>query len=470
MKTLLILAAFALSHLFTDHAVLQRETTAPVWGWGDPGKTVVVKTSWNDETVKTKVAEDGSWRVNVNTGEAGTGYIMTVKCGKEKLTVEDIALGEVWICSGQSNMEMPVAGFGFQGVEGSTEAILEAAQTASRVRVFDIRTPKRTTPEKDVDAVWTYSTGDVVSRTSAVGYFFAKRLSSSLGVPVGIIVNPWGGSRIEPWMTKEAIDRAGLTQKELDELYAIKEQPNRWPETPELIWNGRMVPIIGYAAKGFLWYQGCSNMGQPGCYDKLQASMLQLWRDSWGRGDMPFIYTLVAPYDHGNSDGRWRPHFVEAQMRMVGMTANAWYVCTETLGDKDTIHPGKKKEIGDMMVLTALQNVYGIPTGISIEPPLLKEAIFEEGGKVKVTLTNVWNDLGSITSREVVGFEVAGEDRDFHLAKAEIDWDGQTILVSCPEVQKPVAVRYSFRNWMGANLQKSSGIPVPPFRSDDWDY
>ncbi len=470
MKTLLILAALTLSHLFTDHAVLQRETTAPVWGWGDPGKTVVVKTSWNGETVKTKVAEDGAWRVYVNTGEAGTGYTMTVKCGKERLIIEDIALGEVWICSGQSNMEMPVGGFGFQEVEGSTEAILEAAQTASRVRVFDIRTPKRTTPEKDVDAVWTYSTGDVVSRTSAVGYFFAKRLSSSLGVPVGIIVNPWGGSRIEPWMTKEAIDRAGLTQKELDELYAIKEQPNRWPETPELIWNGRMVPIIGYAAKGFLWYQGCSNMGQPGCYDKLQASMLKLWRDSWGRGDMPFIYTLLAPYDHGDADGRWRPHFVQAQMRMAGMTPNAWYVCTETLGNKVTVHPSKKKEIADMMQLTALQNVYGIPTGISIEPALLKEAVFEDAGRVKVTLTNIWGNLGSISSREVVGFELAGEDREFHLAKAEIDWDGQTIYVSSSDVPKPVAVRYSFRNWMGANLQKSSGIPVPPFRSDDWDY
>ena len=459
-----------LSHLFTDHAVLQRETTAPVWGWGEAGKTVTVKTSWNGKTVKTKVAGDGSWRVNVTTGEAGCGYTITVKSGKEKLAVSDVSLGEVWICSGQSNMEMPIGGFGFQEVEGATDAILAAAETAKQIRVFDIKAPKCTEPQKDVDAKWAYSTGDVVSRTSAVGYFFAKRLSKNLGIPVGIIVNAWGGSRIEPWMTREAINRAGLTQKELDELYSVKEQPDRWPETPELIWNGRVLPIVGYAAKGFLWYQGCSNMGQPGCYDKLQASMLQLWRDSWGRGDMPFIYALLAPYDHGDADGRWRPHFVEAQMRMASMTSNAWYVCTETIGNKVTVHPSQKKEVADMMELTALQNVYGIPTGISIEPARLKEWNVEEDGTVKVRLTNVWSNLGSISSRDVVGFELAGEDREFHLAKAEIDWDGQTIIVRCPEVAKPVAVRYGFRNWMGANLAKSSGIPVPPFRSDDWEY
>jgi len=478
LVTLLLLLSAALNaqplqiaHIFSDHAVLQQETTVPVWGWGEPGNKVQVFTSWLKKPMAATVNEDGTWRVYLQTFKAdGRSQSLVVKSGKEKIELVDVVFGEVWICSGQSNMEMPIGGFGFQEVEGATEAILEAAETAKQIRVFDIKAPKCTEPQKDVDAKWTYSTGDVVSRTSAVGYFFAKRLSKNLGIPVGIIVNAWGGSRIEPWMTREAINRAGLTKKELDELYSVKEQPDRWPETPELIWNGRVLPIVGYAAKGFLWYQGCSNMGQPGCYDKLQASMLQLWRDSWGRGDMPFIYVLLAPYDHGDANGRWRPHFVEAQMRMASMTSNAWYVCTETLGNKVTVHPSQKKEVADMMELTALQNVYGIPTGISIEPARLKEWNVEEDGTVKVRLTNVWSNLGSISSRDVVGFELAGEDREFHLAKAEIDWDGETIIVRCPEVSKPVAVRYGFRNWMGANLAKSSGIPVPPFRSDDWEY
>ena len=414
--------------------------------------------------------EDGSWRVNITTGKAdGAAYTLTVKSGKESLSVNDVVLGEVWLCSGQSNMEMPLSGFGFQEVEGATEAIMAAPETASRVRVFDIKTPKCTEPQADVDAAWAYTDGAVASKTSAVAYFFGKRLSKTLGVPVGIIVNAWGGSRIEPWMTREVIDGAGLTEQELKDIYAVQEVPDRWPETPELIWNGRVKPIAGYAAKGIIWYQGCSNMGQPHCYDKLQKAMVEMWRKEWGR-DLPFIFTLLAPHDHGDADGRWRPFFVENQLHTEEILNNSWAVCTETLGNKVTVHPSQKKEVADMMVQRALQNVYGIYSGVSIELPRLQGVEYLEDGRVKVTLTQVWNNLMSISARDITGFELAGEDRQFHLAQAQVDWDGQTIYVQCPEVVRPVAVRYGWRNWMGANLQKSNGIPVPPFRSDDWEY
>lgn len=457
-----------LSHLFTDHAVLQRETTVPVWGWGQPGAKVEVTGSWNGVKAVAKVADDGSWSVVLPTAQAGGPYALSVKSGKEALTVNDIALGEVWICSGQSNMEMPMQGFGFQEIEGATEAILAAPETAAQVRVFDIKTPKKTSPEKDVDAHWAYTDGAVTAQTSAVGYFFARRLTRSLGVPVGIIVNAWGGSRIEPWMTNDMINASGITAEDRKAIDAIEEKPDRWPETPELIWNGRVAPIVGYAAKGILWYQGCSNIGQN-CYDKLQAQMVRSWRAAWGR-ELPFIYTLLAPYEHGDADGRWRPHFVENQLNTEKLVDNAWAICTETLGNKVTVHPSKKKEVADMMVLRALQSVYGIYPGVSMELPKLKDVVYEADGTVKVTLTEVWSNLGSISGRDVTGFELAGEDRQFHLAQAQIDWDGQTIVVKCADVPHPVAVRYAFRNWMGANLAKSNGIPVPPFRTDDWEY
>ena len=457
-----------LSHLFTDHAVLQRETSLPVWGWGQPGAKVEVTASWNGAKVVTKVADDGSWSAVLPTAQAGGPYTLSVKSGKEALTVNDIALGEVWICSGQSNMEMPMQGFGFQEIEGATEAILAAPETAAQVRVFDIKTPKKTAPEKDVDAHWAYTDGAVTAQTSAVGYFFAKRLTRSLGVPVGIIVNAWGGSRIEPWMTNDMINASGITAEDRKAIDAIEEKPDRWPETPELIWNGRVAPIVGYAAKGILWYQGCSNIGQN-CYDKLQAQMVRSWRAAWGR-ELPFIYTLLAPYEHGDADGRWRPHFVENQLNTEKLIDNAWAICTETLGNKVTVHPSKKKEVADMMVLRALQSVYGIYPGVSMELPKLKDVVYEADGTVKVTLTEVWGNLGSISGRDVTGFELAGEDRQFHLAQAQIDWDGQTIVVKCADVPHPIAVRYAFRNWMGANLAKSNGIPVPPLRSDDWEY
>ena len=461
MTLLLILA-----HLFTDHAVLQQQAQAPVWGWGDPGQAVEVR--WDGRRYKTTVQADGSWRVVLETGAAdGRTYTLQVQSGKEHLTIQDIVLGEVWLCSGQSNMEMPLSGFGFQEVEGATEAIMAAPETASQLRVFDIKTGKCTTPQADVDAAWAYSDSEVAARTSAVAYYFGRRLTRSLNVPVGLIVNAWGGSRIEPWMTREAIDGAGLTEQELKDLYAVEEQPDRWPETPELIWNGRVKPIAGYAAKGIIWYQGCSNMSQPHCYDKLQKAMVELWRAEWGR-DLPFIFTLLAPYEHGDADGRWRPFFVENQLHTEEILPLSWAVCTETLGNKTTVHPSQKREVADMMVQRALQNVYGVNPGVSLELPRLKEVTYEADGTVKVTLTQVWSNLQRISAREVVGFELAGEDRQFHLAAAEVDWDGQTLLVRCPEVPHPVAVRYGWRNWMGANLQKSNGIPVPPFRTDDW--
>ena len=458
------------AHIFSDHMVLQRESSVPVWGWGKPGTKVSVTTSWNGLQVETKVAKDGTWRVEVDTREYGKhadSHTMVILSGKQAVKLDDILLGEVWVCAGQSNMEMPISGFGFQIVEGAREAVMKAATYADRVRVFDIRTPKCKEPIEDVDSTWEKASAGICAHTSAVAWFFATGLADNLDVPVGIIVNPWGGSRIEPGMTNEAIDAASITAEERAAIDAIEEKPDRWPETPELIWNGRMAPIAGYGARGFLWYQGCSNIGQE-CYDKLQTSMVKLWRDAWGRGEMPFIFTLLAPYEHGDADGRWRPHFVEVQLRSLKTIPNSYAVCTETLGNKVTVHPAQKREVADMMVLRALQSVYGQNMNFDMELSELQQVEYLEDGRVKVTLTHVWSNLQSISARDIVGFELAGEDREFHLAKAEVDWDGGTIFVHCDEVPKPVAVRDSFRNWMGANLEKTLGIPVPPLRTDDW--
>ena len=424
--TALFAGNLRVAHIFSDHMVLQRETTAPVWGWGDPGKTVLVETSWDGKTVQTKVAKDGTWRVDVVTGKAGGPFVMTVRSGRDAVSFGDVLLGEVWVCSGQSNMEMPVGGFGFQEVAGAREAILKAGTYASKVRVFNIKTPKCKEPIDDVDASWTRASAGVCAGTSAVGWFFATGLADNLDVPVGIVVNPWGGSRIEPWMTNESIDAAGITAEERAAIDAIQDVPDRWPETPELIWNGRMAPIAGYAAKGFLWYQGCSNFGQN-CYDKLQTAMVKLWRDRWGRGDMPFIFALLAPYEHGDPNGRWRPQFVETQLRSLKTIPNSYAVSTETWGNKVTVHPSQKQEVAGMMLLRALQSVYGQNLNFDIELPEFKSIEYMEDGRVKVLLTHVWSNLQSISARSIVGFELAGEDRQFHLAEAEVDWDGQTI-------------------------------------------
>ena len=461
-----------MAHIFSDHMVLQRESFVPIWGWGEPGKTVTVVPSWYEgQTATAKVAKDGKWCLNIETGEAGGPHAITIKSGNETVVLSDVLMGEVWVCSGQSNMEMPVGGFGFQLVEGARDAAIKAGTYADKVRIIDIKTPRCYEPIDDIDASWKCASVSACVGTSAVAWFFATALADNLDVPVGIIVNPWGGSRIEAWMTREAIDASGITPAERAAIDAVEEHLDRWPETPELIWNGRMAPIAGYRAKGFIWYQGCSNMDQE-CYDKLQTAMVKLWREAWAMGDMPvdmpFIFALLAPYEHGDMNARKRPHFIESQLRSLKTIPESYAVCTETLGDLGTIHPAKKKEVGDMMALRALQSVYHRDLGFDIELPGLKSVEYLEDGRAKVTLTHVWSNLQNITARGITGFELAGSDRVFHLADAEVDWDGQTIYVKCADVPHPVAVRYAFRNWMGANLQTSMGIPVPPFRSDDW--
>ena len=456
-----------LAHLFSDHMVLQQQTDAPVWGWGEPGKTVTVQGSWGAE-VRTRVADDGTWRVCLPTAAAGVPFTLTVRSGKEQLVVSDVALGEVWICSGQSNMEMPMRGFGFQQVDGFRGHLLEAAEYAGRIRLFDVKSDTTHVVQADVENVWELTDMEVCAKTSAVAYLFAKRLTRNLGVPVGIIVNAWGGSRIEPWMTMESVEKSGISDSELAEIKALHETAGLYPNGVATCWNGRMAPLAGYAAKGFLWYQGCSNIGQS-CYDKLQCAMVKLWRNAWGVGEeMPFIFALLAPYDHSKADGRWRPAFVRTQMHAAAMTPNSYAVSLETLGAEHTIHPPRKEEVADMMALRALATTYGKPVGMTVDYPEPRSIEYLEDGRVKILFTNVWSNLQSISARQIVGFEVAGEDRVFHLADAEVDWDGQTVYVHCSDVPAPVAVRYSFRNWMDANLQTSYGIPVPPFRSDDW--
>jgi len=456
------------AHVFSDGMVLQRETSAPIWGWGEPGAKVSVTGSWDGRTVSSRIADDGSWKVSLETGEAGGPYTVTVKSGKEKLTLTDVMLGEVWICSGQSNMEMPLGGFGFQDVEGGNEAIIDAPRYGEMIRVFHILADTTHVVQNDVDALWARMDSQVASKTSAIANFFARRLSDGLGVPVGIVVNPWGGSRIEPWMSWEAVESAGVSDEEMKEIRALREKAGEWPHSTATCWNGRMAPVAGYAAKGFLWYQGCSNQGQ-GCYDKLQAAMIRQWREAWGRGDMPFIYALLAPYSNdGHSEERWRPFFLETQINAQELVPACWAVSTETIGNEVTIHPPHKREVADMMYQRALQSVYGIYPGGNVELPRLDTVEYSEDGLVKVTLTQVWSNLMSMSDRKIIGFELAGEDQKWYLAEAEVDWDGSTILVRCEDVPNPVAVRYSYRNWMGANLQTSFGIPVPPFRSDEW--
>ena len=494
---------FRVASVFTDHMVLQRETAAPVWGWAAPGTKVTVTPSWDKKKYVCTAGEDGRWEVRLSTPGAGGPYTVTVSArGREKIVLEDVLIGEVWLCSGQSNMELNLIGATSQGVEGSYEAIAEAPEYADRIRFYDIKAGKAFTPQTSVDCKWERTTGDVAAKVSAVGYFFAKRLTRSLGVPVGIIANAWGGCLLPPWMPVEYLERYVKGQIPEDAYQAILDRrdapdPDRnAPRQVGTMYNARMYPVKGYGIRGFVWYQGCSELifGDISYYDKLQAAMVQCWRDMWGDTEnrLPFYFTLLAPYGYSNPDGPGRGYFVENQLASLDLIPNAGVAVTETLGDMGCIHPGKKREVADQFVVLALENVYGINTGLGngfahpdwvsfpadapVSPGKIRQSGYDlevrKGSEADATITIHFVDtrigVGHFSDYGfyVKGFEVAGPDRVFHPVKARTLWD--TVVIDCAGVEDPVAVRYAFHNWTEADLKTTLGIPVASFRTDDW--
>ena len=483
------------AHIFSDHMVMQRDTQAPVWGWGEPGKTVTVLPSWSGVPVTAKVAKDGTWRVNVETGNAGGPYFLTVKSGKDEIMFKDILLGEVWICAGQSNMEMPIGGFGFQIVEGAREAAIKAATYADKVRIIDIKTPRCTEPIDDVDASWKRASARSCVGTSAIGWFFAAGLADNLDVPVGIIVNPWGGSRIESWMTRESIDAAGITAEERAAIDAVVEDYSKWPETPELIWNGRMAPIAGYAAKGFLWYQGCSNVGRAVQYESLFQALILDWQARFNKNSQVDPFPKPEPQDNRrrwmqNTESKALPfYFVQLAnylQRKDLQPQSGWAALREVqrkaqkldgvgmmvnidIGMVNDIHPKNKQEVGRRLALLALNRTYGREEACSA-PEYLQMNV-SDGKALLSFMPGFGNDMLAENSA-ITGFTVAGPDHQWHVAKAHTEGNGQFIwrvVVECPEVPHPVAVRYAWADNPECNLKTVSGLPVGPFRTDDWD-
>ena len=471
LAALLALPGFSgelrLAGVFSDNMVLQRETACPVWGWAAPGARVSVSVSWSRKAVSAVADADGRWRVSVRTPEAGGPYTMTVRSGKERLERRDILSGEVWVCSGQSNMQMPVAGFSRQLVEGSREALLRAPAMADRIRIFKVDADTTQVPQADVKAVWKKASGNMAAYTSAVAYFFAERLAEGLGVPVGIIVNAWGGSRIAAWMEAETVESLRGTVPEEQLAKTLAERNGKaYPVQVQSLWNGRMLPIAGYAARGFLWYQGESDI-EDMYYDRVQAAMVARWREVWGCGEMPFLFVTLAPYSYGKSAGEKRPRFIEVQLRSLKEIPSSYAAITESLGREHSIHPPKKQEIADQFALVALDKIYGREMATSSFPYPVKYTFAD--GKAVIEFGNAPFGVGNWDVPRITGFELAGEDRVFHPAQATAggDWS-RFVTVTCPEVPEPVAVRYAFHNYVESNLFSTLGIPVPCFRSDDW--
>lgn len=475
--SVLALAAFMsasaevkLPGVLSNDMVLQRNTEVNLWGEAAPNRRVRIRTSWDNARYDVRADEAGRWSVRVATGDAGGPYSITFDDG-DRVTLENILLGEVWICGGQSNMEMPVCGFMYQPVEGSVDAIVDAG-SYPEIRLFTVPHISSAEPLTDCDASWEVSTPESVCRFSAVGYFFGLTLHKVLGVPVGLITPNWGGSTIETWMTEESIDAI----EGID--HAVAKSGVYDNSIVQRLYNGMILPVCNFTAKGFIWYQGESNRKNWYDYKALQVALVDLWRKTWGDEAMPFYMTQLAPYRYEGDNLRSLPLVIEAQYKAAAEIPHSGIAATNDLGNPTCIHPPKKLEVGRRLAYLALTNDYGVrgmprpaPTFASME---------RDGSKLVLSFNNLsarhsWNDPDSFVGFKAdgyvrpQGFEVAGEDRVFHKAKANFKWWENKIEVSCDEVPEPVAVRYAFRNYCPeADVRTTMGQPLVPFRTDDW--
>lgn len=453
-----ISAKVVLPKIFASGMVMQQQTDANLWGEAKADATVKITTSWNKKTVSVKAGNDGKWTAKIQTPAAGGPYSITFNDG-EKTVIDNILVGELWICSGQSNMEMPMKGFKNQPVENAVEDILHSGD--SKMRLFTVKRTSLFQPATDVVGEWKEASPEAVRNFSATAYYFGKELRRMLNVPVGLIVTSWGGSSCEAWMNRDWLK--AFPQIELPASQETIKSKNR---TATVLYNGMLRPLIGVSMRGVIWYQGEENVSRSGYYADLFSRMIKGWREEWKEGDFPFYYCQIAPYDYNIIGwGQYNSAFLrEQQAKAEKMNKNVGMACLMDAGLEYGIHPRKKQLAGMRLALLALDKTYGIK-GITSETARYKDVEFK-GDTAVITFERAGMWVYGKDGLKSDLFEVAGEDRVFHPAKAWIE--RSKLYVKCDEVKEPVAVRYAFKDWADGDLF-CDGLPVSSFRTDNWD-
>ena len=450
-------AKIKVASMLGDNMVLQRNSEVKLWGKADPNQKLNIAIGWNKEKIATTANAKGEWLVKTKTTEAGGPYTICITSGKEKVLLQNILLGEVWLCSGQSNMEMPIGGFGDSPINGSTDALLSAGN--NNIRLFTVAKASMAEPQDTCKGSWLVASAESVARFSAVGYFYARQLQETLNVPIGVICTSWGGSRIESWMKNDVI--TGFA----DAFRQTTQEKTPQHHRASRLYNGMIAPLVNYTIKGALWYQGESNIGNYQDYAALQAAMVKNWRTDFGGSEFPFYFVQIAPYWYNNSLATNSAFQREAQYNAMTLTPNSGMVTTVDLGEEKNIHPAEKAAISKRLVLWALSETYKV-NGLPYKSPVYKSIQVKDSLAV-LTFDNVVNGLTTF-GKEVESFEIAGKDSVFYPAKLTISKKQANVF--SPKVQVPVAVRYNFRNFSPTSgfLYNTAGLPVIPFRTDNW--
>jgi len=488
------IADVKLPSIFQSHMVLQRQQPIVIWGWADRDESVTVTLA--DQTQSTKADVDGRWRVSLAAMEAGGPHALLVEA-TNRIELKNVLIGEVWLCSGQSNMVWAVA-------RSHNHKDTLANANDKQLRLFQVKARPNRHPQVDFSGAWRTADQASVKQFSGVGYFFGRKLREELNVPVGLIQSAVGGTPVQSWTSRDAmldnkatafiVERFDEFLKTLGERQAkYQEQLEAWKQrvkaaaaqgkkkpvrprpptdysssrAPTSLFNSYIHPLVPLSMRGVIWYQGEANKGAGELYSKQFPLMIEDWRSHWNRPDMPFLFVQLAGYRLPQTDPNESAPMAsirEAQRQTLMRVPNTGMAVAIDVGDRNTIHPKNKYDVGLRLARWALHDLYGrkdiVPSG-----PLFKKMAVQSDGSVRIWFDHVGGGL-VVKGGELKTFALAGKDGVFHWATARVD--GATVVVRCDKVSKPVSVRYGYANLPPANLYNAAGLPASPFRTDAW--
>jgi sialate O-acetylesterase len=441
-----------LPSILGDNMVLQQNSEVALWGLSAPDVEVVVKTSWNNKIYKVNANSHGEWKLWAKTPEAGGPYKISFEDGENKIELSHVLIGEVWICSGQSNMAMPMIGKKNQPILNSKSIISKAHNP--NLHLFNVEQDFNAIPLKDVKGSWKLTNPETVANFSAVAYQFGEMLQEELNVPVGIIVSSWGGTPIRAWMNEKAL-KDFPSYKKKDDLADFRQ--------PSVLYNAMLAPLTAYSIAGFLWYQGENDRKTSDIYEKALPAMVNQWKNDWNNENLPFYYVQIAPFHYKNDQGKeFAPLMREAQLNSSKKMKNAGMVVTSDIGSNKTIHPPDKTTVARRLANFALNKTYNKENFKVAEPEFKSFKIQKDN-----IIIDFKNSEGlTLKNNATHNFEIAGEDQKFYPAEARIKEN--KLIFHSTKVDKPVAARYGFRNYFEGNLFNDAGLPASSFRTDNW--
>ena len=442
-------AAVRLPAILGSHMVLQQNSEVKLWGWSSPAEKITIKTSWDTITYKTTGGSTAKWITKIKTPAAGGPYSITIN---GSTILEDVMIGETWVCSGQSNMEWS----GDQNLKQCLDEMPNA--TNKNIRLFYV--PKSTSgfPQENCGGSWKVCTPEEMKHFSAVGYFFGKKIQQALNVPIGLINSNWGGTPAETWTPKNEVEN----DSELNSAAQKLKPTDWWPTLPGYAYNAMIYPITNFEIAGAIWYQGESNVPTYSSYKQLMTKMITSWREAWQK-EFPFYFVQIAPFS-GYGQNNWCALQRETQTRCLSIPKTGMVVISDLVDDIKNIHPVNKIDVSARLANLALVKSYD-KSGLNYKFPMYK-GMKNEKDKIRIEFKNAENGLMA-KDKSITEIYIAGEDRHFQPALAKID--GNTLIVWNKSIKSPVSVRFGFTNTAIPNLFSKEGLPVNLFRTDNWD-